>query len=100
VVPFFGDQFLRGRIVADAGAGPEPITIDRLDSEALRAAIDICWRPQVRLRARELGAKLPMSDGVDPGRRRREAAARGSASVTKTGPRAPTKEGPVCKRQR
>jgi len=27
VVPFFGDQFFWGRIVADAGAGPEPIPI-------------------------------------------------------------------------
>lgn len=65
VVPFFGDQFFWGRIVADAGAGPEPIPIRRLDSEALTAAFDACRRPQVRERAGELGARLRATDGVE-----------------------------------
>jgi UDP:flavonoid glycosyltransferase YjiC (YdhE family) len=64
VVPFFGDQFFWGRIVADAGAGPEPIPIRRLDSENLMAAFDACRRPQVRERASELGARLRATDGV------------------------------------
>ena len=42
VVPFFGDQFFWGRVVADAGAGPEPIPIGRLTTEALTAAWDEC----------------------------------------------------------
>jgi hypothetical protein len=65
VVPFFGDQFFWGAIVADAGAGPAPIPIGRLDSETLTAAFDACRRPQVRERARELGARLRATDGVE-----------------------------------
>ena len=38
VVPFFGDQFFWGRVIADAEAGPEPIPIQRLNSDALAAA--------------------------------------------------------------
>ena len=65
VVPFFGDQFFWGRIVADAGAGPEPIPIRRLDIEHLTAAFDACRRPQIRERATELGALLRASDGAE-----------------------------------
>ncbi len=65
VVPFFGDQFFWGRIVADAGAGPEPIPIRRLDSQTLMAAFDACRRPQIRERASELGARLRATDGVE-----------------------------------
>jgi len=65
IVPFFGDQFFWGRIVADAGAGPEPIPIRRLDIEHLTAAFDACRRPQVRERATELGALLRASDGAE-----------------------------------
>jgi hypothetical protein len=65
VVPFFGDQFFWGRIVANAGAGPEPIPIRRLDAAALTAAFDACRRPQIRARASELGARLRATDGVE-----------------------------------
>ncbi|HEV3350267.1 MAG TPA: glycosyltransferase [Methylomirabilota bacterium] len=65
VVPFFGDQFFWGRIVADAGAGPEPIPIRRLDIEHLTAAFDACRRPQIRERATELGSLLRASDGAE-----------------------------------
>lgn len=65
VVPFFGDQFFWGRIVADAGAGPEPIPIRRLDTEHLVAALDACRRPQIRERAGELGARLRATDGAE-----------------------------------
>ena len=65
MVPFFGDQFFWGRIVADAGAGPEPIPIGRLDIEYLTAAFDACRRPQIRERATELGALLRASDGAE-----------------------------------
>ena len=65
VVPFFGDQFFWGRIVADSGAGPEPIPIRRLDIEHLTAAFDACRRPQIRERATELGALLRASDGAE-----------------------------------
>ena len=65
VVPFFGDQFFWGRIVANAGAGPEPIPIRRIDVESLTAAFDACRRPQIRERASELGALLRAADGVE-----------------------------------
>jgi sterol 3beta-glucosyltransferase len=65
VVPFFGDQFFWGRVVADAGAGPEPIPIHRLNIESLTAAFDACRRPQIRVRASELGARLRATDGVE-----------------------------------
>jgi len=65
IVPFFGDQFFWGRIVADAGAGPEPIPIRRLDIEHLTAAFDACRRPQIRQRATELGTLLRASDGAE-----------------------------------
>jgi len=65
IVPFFGDQFFWGRIVAEAGAGPEPIPIRRLDVEHLTAAFDACRRPQIRARATELGALLRASDGAE-----------------------------------
>ena len=65
VVPFFGDQFFWGQTVADAGAGPEPIPIARLDDSTLTAAFDACRRPQMRERAQALGARLRETDGVE-----------------------------------
>jgi UDP:flavonoid glycosyltransferase YjiC (YdhE family) len=65
VVPFFGDQFFWGRIVANAGAGPEPIPIRHLDTTSLTAAFDACRRPQIRDRASELSARLRATDGVE-----------------------------------
>jgi sterol 3beta-glucosyltransferase len=65
VVPFFGDQFFWGQIVADAGAGPAPIPIDRLDSDALARAFENCRRPEVRDRAAALGGRVRETDGVE-----------------------------------
>jgi UDP:flavonoid glycosyltransferase YjiC (YdhE family) len=65
VVPFFGDQFFWGRVVADAGAGPEPIPIERLTVETLAAAFDACRRPRLRARADDLAARLRTADGVE-----------------------------------
>jgi sterol 3beta-glucosyltransferase len=65
VVPFFADQFLWGKIIADAGAGPPPIPIDRLDSDALAEAFEICRRATVRERANALGARVRETDGVE-----------------------------------
>ena len=65
VVPSFGDQFFWGRMVADAGAGPDPIPITRLDTAALTAAFDACRRPQIRARAEALGARLREVDGAE-----------------------------------
>jgi hypothetical protein len=65
VVPFFGDQFFWGQVVADAGAGPQPIPIDALDSDRLAEAFRFCNDPHVRERAEHLGAKVRGSDGVE-----------------------------------
>jgi UDP:flavonoid glycosyltransferase YjiC (YdhE family) len=65
VVPFFGDQFFWGRVIADAGAGPEPIPIHRLDSDILAAAFEICRSAQVRERAAALGTAVRETDGVE-----------------------------------
>jgi len=65
VVPFFGDQFFWGRVVLDAGAGPEPIPIDTLSSDGLAEAFAACARPEMRTRAEELGAKIRTEDGVE-----------------------------------
>jgi sterol 3beta-glucosyltransferase len=65
VVPSFGDQFFWGRMIADAGAGPEPIPITALNATALTAAFDACRRPQVRERAQALGARLREIDGAE-----------------------------------
>jgi UDP:flavonoid glycosyltransferase YjiC (YdhE family) len=65
VVPFFGDKFFWGRVVADAGAGPEPIPIDRLDSDALARAFEACRLAEVRERASALGTAVRATDGVE-----------------------------------
>ena len=65
VVPFFGDQFFWGRIIAEAGAGPAPIPIRRLNADSLTAAFDACRRPQIRERAGELGERVRATDGVE-----------------------------------
>jgi UDP:flavonoid glycosyltransferase YjiC (YdhE family) len=65
VVPFFGDQFFWGQVIADAGAGPQPIPIDDLESEALADAFTLCARPEVRECAEALGEKVRDTDGVE-----------------------------------
>ncbi|MFN8542759.1 MAG: glycosyltransferase [Candidatus Binatia bacterium] len=65
VVPFFGDQFFWGQVVAEAGAGPAPIPAAELTSEKLAAALVACARPEMRARAEGLGAKVRELDGVD-----------------------------------
>lgn len=63
-VPFFGDQYFWGQVVADAGAGPEPIPIARLDAENLAAAFARCADEQMRGRAEGLGRTVCESDGA------------------------------------
>jgi hypothetical protein len=65
VVPFIGDQFFWGRVVAEAGAGPEPIPGGELTSERLAQAFVACLRPEMRARARRLGTKVRRRNGVE-----------------------------------
>jgi len=64
VVPFFGDQYFWGRIVADAGAGPEPVPIDALTAETLADGIAFTLQPEVRARAVALGEKVRAQPGA------------------------------------
>jgi len=64
VVPFFGDQFLWGHVIAEAGAGPSPIPFERLEGDALAQAFAMCRRAELRERANALGAVVRETDGV------------------------------------
>ena len=63
VVPFFGDQYFWGRIVAESGAGPTPVPIGTLTAETLAEAITFALRPEVRARAVALGEKVRAQPG-------------------------------------
>lgn len=65
VVPFFGDQFFWGHVVAEAGAGPAPIPIDELDVDRLAAAFAACADEGMRNRAYAVGARIRETDGVE-----------------------------------
>ena len=65
VVPFFGDQPFWGRMIAEAGAGAEPVPIGELDAERLAEAFRTCARPEVRARAEEIGETLRRRNGAD-----------------------------------
>jgi UDP:flavonoid glycosyltransferase YjiC (YdhE family) len=65
VVPFFGDQFFWGQVVADAGAGPPAIPAGELTAEGLAEALQSCTRAEMRARARRLGARVRARDGVE-----------------------------------
>jgi len=65
VVPFFGDQHFWGRIVAEAGAGPEPVPVQELTAESLADAIAFALRPDVRASALVLGERVRAQAGVE-----------------------------------
>lgn len=65
VVPFFGDQFFWGERIHARGVGPAPIPISELDVESLSNAIRFMLKPEVKLRAMELGKQVEDEDGVE-----------------------------------
>jgi hypothetical protein len=65
VVPFFGDQFLWGHVVAEAGAGPPPIPFNRLNSDTLAQAFVMCRRTELGEGANILGSIVRETDGAD-----------------------------------
>ncbi|EOD46266.1 putative glycosyltransferase family 1 protein [Neofusicoccum parvum UCRNP2] len=65
VVPFFGDQFFWGGIVARAGAGPDPIHHKQLTAENLSCAIGTALLPETRERAARIAAQLRAEDGPE-----------------------------------
>ncbi|KXJ86342.1 UDP-glucose,sterol transferase [Microdochium bolleyi] len=64
IVPFFGDQPFWGAVVAEAGAGPEPIPYCSLTSQKLIHAIQFCLSPGAVIAARRLADSMRMEDGV------------------------------------
>jgi len=64
VVPFFGDQYFWGRIVAESGAGPAPVPVGELTPETLAESIAFALRPEVRARAAALGEKVRSEAGT------------------------------------
>eukprot|EP01012_Entosiphon_sulcatum_P050634 TRINITY_DN69525_c0_g1_i1.p1 TRINITY_DN69525_c0_g1~~TRINITY_DN69525_c0_g1_i1.p1 ORF type:complete len:762 (-),score=58.93 TRINITY_DN69525_c0_g1_i1:8-2263(-) len=65
VVPFFGDQFFWGRVIAQRGAGPQPIPAADLTAEKLAAAFRECIdNPELKKVANQLGHEL-QSEGEE-----------------------------------
>ncbi|PHH55364.1 Sterol 3-beta-glucosyltransferase UGT80A2 [Ceratocystis fimbriata CBS 114723] len=67
IVPFFGDQPFWGSMIARVGAGPPPIPFAKLTALKLAEALKVCGRPDVRLKAKELGAKICQENGTMQG---------------------------------
>ncbi|KAF6828791.1 Sterol 3-beta-glucosyltransferase UGT80B1-like protein 5 [Colletotrichum plurivorum] len=64
IVPFFGDQPFWGAVVAEAGAGPEPIPYRSLTSQKLIHAIQYCLSPGAVTAARQLAESMQLENGV------------------------------------
>ncbi|KAH6628959.1 UDP-glucose,sterol transferase [Boeremia exigua] len=64
IVPFFGDQPFWGKMVAAAGAGPDPIPYDTLTSQSLREGIMFCLLPEAKTAARRIAAQISNEDGI------------------------------------
>ncbi|CAK7272984.1 hypothetical protein SEPCBS119000_005412 [Sporothrix epigloea] len=58
VVPFFGDQPFWGGLVAQSGAGPDPIHYSRLTADKLAEAIKVALQPETKAKAVALGEKI------------------------------------------
>lgn len=68
VVPFFGDQFFWGSMIARAGAGPDPIPHRHLTADRLAGAINFCLSDTgVLKRAKELGSEISQEQGSENG---------------------------------
>ncbi|KAG7053285.1 sterol glucosyltransferase [Colletotrichum scovillei] len=64
IVPFFGDQPFWGAVVAEAGAGPDPIPYRSLTSQKLIQAIQLCLSPDAVRSARKLADAMQRENGV------------------------------------
>ncbi|KAF9886851.1 hypothetical protein FE257_010974 [Aspergillus nanangensis] len=65
IVPFFGDQPFWGNMVAQAGAGPDPIPHAFLDPQNLAAAIQFCLTPGAIAAAEEIARRMQTESGVE-----------------------------------
>ncbi|KAH6712110.1 hypothetical protein BKA61DRAFT_485843 [Leptodontidium sp. MPI-SDFR-AT-0119] len=67
VVPFFGDQPFWGKMIARAGAGPEPIPFKQLNVDNLVKQLEFALKPETLIRAKQLGEKMAQEDGAGEG---------------------------------
>jgi UDP:flavonoid glycosyltransferase YjiC (YdhE family) len=67
VVPFFGDQPFWGKMIARAGAGPEPIPSKQLSVGSLVKQLEFALKPETLIRAKQLGEKMAKEDGAGEG---------------------------------
>ncbi|CAH0027346.1 unnamed protein product [Clonostachys rhizophaga] len=64
IVPFFGDQPFWGQMVANAGAGPQPIPHKSLTADNLADAIRYCLSQQAAIAAASIAASMESEAGV------------------------------------
>ena len=67
IVPFFGDQAWWGRMIARAGAGPQPIPYKQLTADKLAAAIEEALRPSTLEKAAAMGELIAKETGAETG---------------------------------
>ncbi|KAG9238186.1 hypothetical protein BJ875DRAFT_480641 [Amylocarpus encephaloides] len=67
VVPFFGDQWFWGDMVARRGAGPRPIPFKQLTLDRLSEAIELALRPECREVAQEISRTMDSENGCEAG---------------------------------
>lgn len=67
IVPFFGDQHFWGKMVARAGAGPEPIEAKDLTVDRLVEAINFALRSETKQAAADFKARIQTEDGATTG---------------------------------
>ncbi|RDL38700.1 uncharacterized protein BP5553_03040 [Venustampulla echinocandica] len=67
VVPFFGDQWFWGDMVARRGAGPKPIPFKHVTVDSLSEAINFALRPECSEAAREIANAMHRENGCEAG---------------------------------
>jgi UDP:flavonoid glycosyltransferase YjiC (YdhE family) len=66
IVPFFGDQHFWGTMVANAGAGPEPVPYKQLDAEKLAEGIKFCITKETKEAAERIARSIEKEgDGAE-----------------------------------
>ncbi|GHJ85209.1 hypothetical protein NliqN6_1611 [Naganishia liquefaciens] len=64
VVPFFGDQPFWGAMIANRGAGPQPLPFKTLTAAKLAAAITYALSDAAKIAAAEVGTSIRNTDGA------------------------------------
>lgn len=67
IVPFFGDQAFWGSMIANAGAGPDPVPYSELSAERLAIMITTALEPASLEKAKTLAARISAEKGTETG---------------------------------